>query len=372
MPNPFNQGDHEDAMRDKLPTIDPERGRWTSASNAHADSLCPARHLRSLGLPDVAGPDAERGTRIHKALEQLDPAGLSPDEFDDYTQLLDMAQSVEMKWVDGAHLIKTEQRLWITFDNGLQHSGKADKVCVSLGGCRALIEDFKSGRGDVTESPRNLQLRDLACLVAVNYKTTEVTVAILQPYQKPLLCTYQPTDIVQALAEMESRVIASNRPNAAAVPGDVQCKWCKAKATCPEFLAACTLPVPVEQMTAAIASLDGPRLGKFLGMARLAKDVAEEEVRSRLGKGVAVPGWRIGEPGERETVTDPQTVHGRFCDLGGTTGAFLGCITVAKGKLKTALKTVTEAKGKALDEKMTDLLAGCVEVKPTAAKLERE
>ena len=360
--------------------IETERGEWTSASSAEADELCHARHKRCLGLPDTSGPDAERGTRIH-AVMAGETVDLAPDEAECVERLREMEKEAVRLWENGAdpasYDVRREQRLWINCD-ALKHSGKADVVYLDAAGGRALVIDYKTGRSEVTESPRNIQLRDLAVLVAVNHCVAEVTACILQPFTKPLLCTYTQKELVLSLQELEDRISACHNPDAKANPGDRQCKYCKAKGQCPEFLAG-SQPLPMlqsplptnEQVALSIASLTGPKLGSFLSMVRLAADVAEEETRKRLAEGQSVDGWKLGEPGTKETINDPNTVHARFIEKGGTTEQFIRCINVAKTKLKTALKEATGSKGKALDDALNHMLVGCVEVKVTAGKLER-
>ena len=381
MPNPFNQSEHEDASRDRL-TFDPERGEWTSASNAEADLLCPARHRRQLGLPRESSPDAERGTKIHSALEKRDPTGLEADEVECYESLLAKETEVLKQWSgdeDPSNILPVrERRMWMTLDCGKKHSGKPDVFYAHWE--RGLAIDYKTGRSEVTESPSNLQLRDLAVLAAYEFGLLSVTVCINQPFSKPLLCEYGAAELSEAYFELDARVAHCWSDQAAAIPGETQCKYCRAKGTCPEFKSA-SLPIAFpplatvapseESLTSTIKSLSGAKLGSFLGMVRLAAEVADSEVRARLAAGQSVEGWKLGEPGERETIVDPNTVHQRFAERGGETEAFLKCVTVAKGNLKASLKTATGLKGRFLDAAMDAVLDGCCETKPTRPKLER-
>jgi len=49
----------------------------------------------------------------------------------------------------------------------------------------------------------------------------------------------------------------------------------------------------------------------------------------------------------------------------------MSCVSIAKGKLKDAVKTATQEKGKALDARLESILAGCTETKSTAPSLVR-
>jgi hypothetical protein len=359
------------------PVID-EREGWTSASSAEADSLCAGRHLAQRGLPEeVKSADADTGTRIHAALQAGTPDGsdnsptLTGDDCDTFEKCRDIEMEVTPKLfgdIDGNKLIcKREHRLWLRAAD-LKHSGKADVIYIHRD--TALVLDYTTGRNEATESPRNLQLRDLAVLVAANFGVKRVHVAIIQPWatMSPEVCTYEIDDLFNAQCELMARIAASSDPKAPRVPGDKQCQYCRAKATCAEFQAA-SLPVKVENATpetvrAGIMALEGERLGKFLSLVRLAEETATDEVRRRVESGDAVNGWILKPGRETEKITDAQMVFNRALATGITQQSFVAdCITVGKTALKTALKTATGAKGKALDAKLDELLAGATETK---------
>lgn len=359
------------------PEID-SRGQWTSASAAQADFLCPGRHRAQLGIPEPPPTeDAESGTRIHAWLENcgnstLGPQ-LSPDEQDVADKCIQIARELVPKLLngitpeDGVVVSHREERLWLEFD-GLKHSGKPDVVHIY--GQEAICIDWKCGRNEVAESPRNLQLRDLAVLVAVNYGVSKVHVAIIQPWvtMTPEVCTYELEDLLAAKAALIERVKASNAPDAKRVPGEEQCKYCRAKGVCKEFMDA---SLPVQPTTTAAASipdaiqgLDSLRLGQFLSLVRLAEQTATSEVRRRLNEGVGVDGWTLNPGGETEKIVDAQTVFARALKAGVTQETFVkSCVSVTKGKLKDALKAATGSKGKALDAELDALLAGATETK---------
>jgi RecB family exonuclease len=347
-----------------------ERKGWTSASSAESDWLCDGRHLAQRDIPEPAtSEDASRGQRIHAAMETFNPEALNADEGECWEQLQEMEAKAIAAWgsADEEYEVLREKRLWIEFA-GIKHSGKADAVFLDAVEGRAIILDYKTGRGNVTESPRNLQLRDLAVLVARNHGMSEVTVAILQPFSKVVQTVYTAPELVQALEEMEDRVKRSNDSAARRTPGETQCKYCRAKATCPEFLAVAeavaTDGATPELMQNSIKSIASEKLGKFLSLVRLAEETATDEVRRRIEAGDAVAGWTLKPGRETEKITDATTVFNRALAAGVTQEAFVAqCITVGKTALKAALKTATGAKGKALDAGLDTLLAGATETK---------
>lgn len=367
-----------------------DRGQWPSASAAEANSLCPGRHLAQLGLPEgERDKDAERGQAIHAAWAGNEYRQLTPDETQTLFHLEDREMAIFNQWIGqcgGSPIggqkpeILVEKRLWHKWaSNGQEFrcSGQADRLYLYKH--KALIIDGKTGRKAVTPEPSNLQLRWLAALVAVYYPIIdEVTVALAQHWSpKSPPCVYDLAALAKSLVDMEWQVEACYSLNAKRIPGPVQCEYCRAKGTCPEF-AASGLPVafskpppPAELVKEAIAALPGHRLGAFLSMVRMAEGVADSEVRKRLGAGEAVDGWQLLPGRTREFITDPQELFNRFVLEGGTTEQFLPTVAVGKGKFKEAVATVTGMKGKRLEQKLETMLAGVTETKTGAAVLEK-
>jgi len=366
-------------------TLD-ERCGLTSASAAQRHSLCPGSYLLERDQPEIPSPDAESGTRIHEALAAFSPAGLSPEEAETYQMCADMDRAGAETWgVGNVRNCVVEERLWHHWwkhgEGQLSHSGKPDRVYFSEGK-RARIVDFKTGRNEPPESSRNKQLRDLAVLVWKNYPIIdEITVEIIQPWvtRTPSPCVYHLRDLERAAKEMEARVEASHR-GGPRTPSIEACRWCRACAICPEFMAAGMPPATVSRdlgkvpwIEASIARLTGDQLGQFLPMVRLCAEVAEAEVRARIAadpNGVA--GWKLSPGRITEKIIDPQTVFTRFVALGGTQDAFLKTVSVGKGKLENALCDVTGAKGVALKNEVARVIEGATEAKQGAEMLERD
>lgn len=375
------------------PKIDSREG-WTSASNALADSLCPGRHLAQAGLPDVSSDASVRGDKIHAALAQQTPGDdrhanrplldrLTVEERECYDKCVEIERRLVTSFFekpDGLRELR-EQRYWARFrfnDKEYRHSGRADVVWRQ--DKQALIIDYKTGRDEVADSPQNMQLRDLACLVRGSLiGVEEVTVAIIQPavtVDPGTLCHYGPEDLKRATKEMFDRVVMSNEPDQPRKAGEVQCKYCKATRQCAAyqvFAGQVTPPamltlldVPMASWTAEQCARAAAALGPCV---KLIEDI-KSMLKERLEKDPAsVPGWEL-EPGKvRESITDPAACFERFVKLGGTQPQFLGCITVAKAKLRSALSEVTGAKGKALDGAMQTITEGITEQSRTAPSL---
>ncbi len=366
------------------------RGGWTSASNAEADSLCPGRHLAQRGIPDEPkGEWAETGTRIHAALavESGALAKLSLEE----RETFDACREIEKKVVTQFFGFDLEfppaksmrhERLWIG-DNP-KHSGEADYIVRS--GTKALIIDYKVLNGDVADSPRNMQLRDLACLVYANVPLLDsIGTAIVQPLvtHKPEICEYNKEHLDIASNDLVARILASNTPGAKRVAGKVQCQYCKARQSCPQHAAwvASLIPAISDQpgilstpmaiwtpeQRAIAADLVGLAEKKLADIWEFLKSGQEQDA-------AFIPGWKMKPGNIREVVKDDaiQTLFDRFTAVGGTLPQFFGCLNVVKGSLNEATAKATGAKGKSLKAAVETLLDGLTEQKQNKPSLVKE
>lgn len=367
--------------------IDPIRRGWSSASNAAADAACPGRHNAQRGIPEPAkSADATFGTRIHQALadQQFIPK-LTLDE----REVFDACREIEKKTVS-AYLGDTKdpvrvfrhQRSWVKVPpNGLEHSGEADVVYRA--GNRLVIADYKVLAGDYPDSPRNLQLRDLAVLFRGAFVTiTEVATLIIQPFvtHSPEVCVYTAADLDEAQARMFARVIASNDPASPRVPGEAQCQFCLAakagkcleyqkwagQITPPQMLSV--LEVPMASWTPEQRVLAMNALGPALDLLEQMKAFFKEGIAKDAG---FIPGWTLAPGNKRETITNPQECLNRFMAFGGKLEQFMPSISVGKTKLREALHEVVGAKGLALDKAMQALTAGIIEVNQNAPSLRK-
>ena len=355
-----------------------ERKGLPSASSMERYMLCPGSYAAEQGQPDETSEDAEIGNRIHAAL-----AGetVTPPLTDDEERTMEACKAQANALLDAIVPHRDEMQIERRYWWGQQWSGKPDVVAIDTLQGHALVLDYKTGRGEVASAEGNMQLRALAVLVAVKHQLHKVMVAIVQPLAGAAsVCVYTPKDLSRATQEALAILTAIHQPDAPRRPSAKACRYCKAKATCPEAReASVALPlanIPEGTTASAIAAtLTGETLGEFLKRAEFATKVIEacrDEAKRRLEAGEVVLGWQLKPGSVRETITDPAKVFTRFAELGGTQDKFLPCVSVTKGKLKDALKATTGAKGKALDEQLGAMLDGCTESKPTSLSLTRE
>lgn len=377
--------------------VDPIRKGWTSASNAAADSLCAGRHGAQIGLPDSKSEDAASGQAVHDALRTGDTSKLTVDQRD----IHDSCKAIEVKTIaavfgENVKVVSfREERYWckiaVTPGNvgvgvTLEHSGQVDVV--HRAGTRALIIDYKTLQGDVADSPSNLQLRDLACLVKGHFGVVDqVATVIIQPLvtHSPEVCMYEEADLKRAEGDMFSRVAASNAPNALRAAGELQCKFCLAKSKCAAYTAWVGAMIPgsgVEPVVKelifqmAMESWTPPQRAIAAGLlspAGKALDDIKEFLKAGLEQDPAfVPGWVLKPGNKQEKITDPQACFDRFAAMGGKLDAFMGTVTVGKTRLKEAVNAVTGNVGKKLDGELVKLTEGIVTVTNNASSLSKE
>lgn len=370
-----------------------DRGGWTSASNAEADLLCPARHLAQKSLPASITPpatsrDAQFGDKIHAALAKRDPSGLSVDEFSTYEACLKIeVESVRKFFGPEADLSKAkswpETRFWIKFGFEvpsahpsekprpivLTHSAKPDRV-YRLDN-RILIIEYKTLKGDIPASPRNLQVRDQAVICAGHFMVDEVGGVVIQPLitHTPEICLYQAADLARGRDELSNRVRASNDPRSQRVAGEVQCKFCLAKLSCVEHQrwAGSMVPNMLSILEVPVTAWTPEQRKIFCDRVPVAQkwlDECWEAMEAGLASDPSfVPGYVLKPGNKREEIKDPAKVFSRFNALGGKPEQFMGAVKVTKTGLREALFAVTALKGKKLDEKLKELCEGVVEVK---------
>jgi len=363
-----------------------ERLGLPSASSASRYAACLGSWDLERQVAEVESTgDAAIGNRIHAALALEPVTNLTTDE----TWIIDRCREQELELVKATFPEATEEpnvwrekRLWSIDDRGVKlWSGKPDVIYVV--GSAGLIIDYKSGRGAVEDAAENLQLRCLAALLDENFGFTfdRITVAIVQPLAGlPSVAMYESADIRSAIAESADLMEQIQKIGHPRTPSESACRYCKGKPFCPEARELAVAP-PLNNAPEGItpdaiaATLTNQTLAAFLDRASQAEAVIEAcraEARRRLSEGDSIEGWTLKEGAVRETIKDTETVYLRFIESGGTYEDIMPAITINKTKLKDALKVATETKGKELESKLDQLLAGCTETKtgqPTLTKI---
>lgn len=357
-----------------------ERFGWPSASAMNRLALCPGSwNLSRHAPPQPASADAESGNRVHKALEipEFDFDSLTEDEFNTVKSCIALENKLISETIGQSVGTIRESRMK---SRALRVSGKADAVHVN--GDTALILDYKTGRGDVEDANKNLQLRTLAALRFLNFGTSQIYVAIIQPWVSPQVSVaqYDWRDLNRAVDEVDAILKAARAEDAPRIPSEEACKYCPAKVICKEasqvLLEVAEPPggyaVGITPET-HVAALTSQSLGLLLKRAKLAESIIEaarDEAKRRLENGEQVDGWQLKGGAEQDEITDPQGVFGEFVKAGGTAEQFLKAVKVTKGKLKEQVKAVTGKTGRELESQIARIIGGFTTKKQKAKTLE--
>lgn len=239
-----------------------ERANLPSASGYERIVACPGSFELEKKFPETgkADPQADRGTRIHKAFETGDDSELSDDERDDYRQGVKHLDLLVAQWQRDYSLARVEElpresRLWLHHPNTFDPlgSGRMDRWFRSVSGDHALIVDLKSGWAThVPPSPRNPQMRFYALCVWKELGVSHVRVAIDRA--KSFAGAEDYCDFTLADLEYSEQLLLQHlwwaaQPDAPRYPGP-HCHFCKAKSGCLEAASMSLLPGVIAQRAA--------------------------------------------------------------------------------------------------------------------------
>lgn len=347
----------KDMAKKKHDKKDPRRGR-ISGSRLDRLALCPGSNFAEMDKPGETNALATAGVSIHDGLHADDFSKLTDDERKIAERAKELREDLVERWFDDYGVFETfsEVRLW-----GLdeQISGQLDFGIQKES--RALILDYKTGYLESVDAGRNMQLKCYAVLVKEKYPhLEEITVAIVQPRVWPEVsqAVYSLKDLALARQEIAAIILKSSDPKAERHPGPIQCKYCRAKADCPEAIALTTSLTKYEKLELPSEKL--PELLDACGTAK--KIIAAIESRAKsileLDPG-AVVGWTLKAGATMTKVASPQKLFSRMNERHSVLPhEFVDVCDVGKGKLKALLKTASGLKGKALEEELKSLLDG--------------
>ena len=312
-----------------------------SPSKRHRWALCPGSIREEAKFPDErSGAAAIDGTHSHTLLEYciqydrfIDPMTQIGAKFedDDGDFVVDQARAERVKIavdyimersMNGLFKVISEQRVDPQHLLGRSDlSGTVD--CQIIGPDWIEIIDYKDGMG-VVSAEGNMQLEQYAYGVLAGYK---LPVNVEYPVKRVIMTIIQPKlalkgmkaitsferDVRDMLTNMGTIIVqaaATDAPDAPLVPGDSQCKFCRAKGSCAAlasnvmkevgimFQPTVTSPMDIAQQSADKdpTTMSDEQLRQIMEAAPLMRqllDGVEKESLRRLKAGQAVPGLKL-------------------------------------------------------------------------------
>ena len=305
-----------------------------SPSKRHRWGLCPGSIREEAKYPDDrSGPAAIDGTHTHTILEFCLSGPWEPEELvgqtmqDDDGKFLiddDRAERVRIA-VDyvkqrvaeqpGCKVI-AEQR--VNPNRLIARDDMSGTVDIQIHGTDVLeIVDYKDGMGAVqAEGNAQLELYAVGALADVGepYPWKRVRMTIIQPKMalrgQPAITSHE-VDISEILAIVDRLVIegaAVDAPDAPLVPGESQCKFCKAKGSCAAlasnvmkeigimFQPVMSLDVAQQSADKDPSTMDDAQILQIMEAAPLMRQLlegVEKEALRRLQSGQAITGLKL-------------------------------------------------------------------------------
>ena len=307
-----------------------KRSRW---------ALCPGSIREEAKYPDEgSGPAAIDGTHSHTLLEHCIKAGLTDpmdqvgETFTDHegTFKVDADRAARVKTaieyirersMSGMFKVISEQRVDPKFLLGRDDlSGTVD--CQIIGPDWIELIDYKDGMG-VVSAEGNMQLEQYAYGVLAelklpvngDYPFNQVRMTIIQPKlalrgMQPITSSEVPTHhLIQNMGTIITQAAATDKPDAPLVPGESQCKFCRAKGSCAALASNVMKDVgvmfqPVTQLPDVAqqsankdpSTMDMSQIAQIMEAAPLMRqllEAVEKEALRRMEAGQVIPGLKL-------------------------------------------------------------------------------
>lgn len=335
-----------------------------SPSSAHRWMQCAGSMILEKGLPDSSSVHADEGTAAHFLASECLEQGKNATDFlncfivikkgnaewdqsaaetrSGFSVDLEMAENVQIyldavrSQAEGNELL-VEQRVDFSEYIGAENAfGTSDAVILTAD--EIQVHDLKYGRGVKVDADGNEQLK-LYGLGALNSfgmfgDFKRVRQVIHQPRLKhcsEAVCTVEELEKFAAEAKDQVSYIrvledGLEEGDGGAIadfegsfnPGEKQCHWCKAKATCPaltrhvmqtvigdfEDLDNVDINAQIDTATGEVSNIENDRLGYLFAAVPLIENwikAVSSAVHNKLHSGESVPGFKIvqGKQGNR-------------------------------------------------------------------------
>lgn len=371
----------------------------TSASNLFRRQLCPGSERLEAGLSDEDTEQSKEGTLLHEYDDnpKLERSVLKPVQRD----LLKISQELDEfvlgkvyekfpattapGWVEHRQL-----ELSVTDKGKKVIGGTCDRIFYHEARKLALVIDKKFGFKEVTPASANIQLRCYAVGASEKFEASDVVVAITQPRlsysYRITMAAYTAADIESSRAEIVSILETARKKESPLVPGELQCRYCRARALCPalrEKLGADLALITLGAGTVAKRSADADELVKrcsddqldrllvAIQLADFVKDFARDEGRRRVAEGKLVT-WKLGKEGEQRKVADPRRAFALLALNGALAKEdIFDCSSLAIGKLEEKLWEKQNLSWKEAKGILYEILGSVIEVEQRKPSLSR-
>jgi hypothetical protein len=353
--------------------------------------LCPGSIREEAKYPEQeSGPAAADGTHSHTLLEKCidanlaDPTGMAGvkmvDHEGEFTIDADRAARVKVaiKYIteqsmNGLMKVVAEQRVDPAFLLGRDDLSGTVDVQIMNGDILELI-DYKDGMG-IVSAKGNLQLEQYAYGVLAGYK---LPVNGAYPFNTVRMTIIQPklalrgmnaisshdvsvADLMANMGTIIKQAAATDQPDAPLVPGDSQCKFCRAKGSCSAlasnvmrevgimFQPIASKPFDIAQQSAdkEPSTMDDTQIAQIMEAAPLMRQLlegVEKEALRRLKAGQTIAGLKlVNGRGSRTWSLNDEETAARLIKMGVPKGAVYETKLVSPAKAEKLTWEKTKA-----------------------------
>lgn len=311
------------------------------ASNAHRYMACPGSHRMTRGVSESrSSRDAMVGTAAHDIVARCLDSGLAPATFQgklwdvdqrdgsvaeievtpELTQAIEYCVEYAAKLIEAAKLHKgwfsVEQKFSLNeLEPPASMFGTSDLV-VAIGEYLHVV-DWKFGVGVIVSALGNPQLRYyalgalLALPVNIRQQIKRIRIHVVQPRlpDGPAVTTEELSlmELIDWSADLLDAVKKALEPEAPLIPGEKQCKFCRAAAACPALrevaqnaaAEAFKANPPSAEDVYALSDVEMADILQRMGLVRMWLDRVETAATARLSQGGTIPGFKLVQKQQR-------------------------------------------------------------------------
>jgi hypothetical protein len=324
---------------------------------------------KMVGIEEERSEIADRGTRIHSAIETGKGDDLSADDFAEARLIVSHETEAITSWclqigADDVERTIREQRMWMKIDGKQAFSGKPDAVHIV--GKHGLVVDYKTGFKRVTDASENPQIAALAVLAAQEYGLETVRGVIIHSKFGVTAADFEISDINYWTQTIRMMLRNAQDESLEPVAGEKQCAYCRAFAMCP----AARKNV-ADVFRGSLAPIVSARELEVFPMVE--KYIAERRRVAKLAikNGIEIEGWTLGTPKRLCKVANVEKAW-EIVDGKIPVDAFVACCDVSVPKAADALAKGLNISKKAARVQLEELWAEVLKITDSEPPLVRK
>lgn len=310
-----------------------------SPSSFRRRALCPASYRLEAGLSEIPSEAAEAGSARHEAVETAIQSFIRGEDNPPLDEAAEAAYGrFKLIAASAPGEIHAERRMEYRYAGVTVYAGTADVVIDC--GEKVVIIDWKFGRLPVPDAAENLQCAGYALAAMQTFGASSAEAHVCNPVINQYSSASWSSDDVPSLTKTIMDIIAACREDdAPIVPGEEQCRYCKAAAhgTCPALAKTADLAAVRAEELAPLPDLSVLTADQLTALREKCDLVAmlaarvDERIREVCERNGSCGPWRLKEVAGGREIRD---MPAAYAASGMTAEDFLSCCTCSVPKLE--------------------------------------